>query len=89
MTDPESFAIAIDPITPTTLYAGTGAGVFKSTNGGETWSLTDAGPPNVLALAIDPITPSTLYAGTSRAGVFKSTDAGATWAVVRQGRHNQ
>ncbi|WP_347244981.1 hypothetical protein, partial [Thermogutta sp.] len=33
------YALAIDPATPGTLYAGTyGGGVFKSTNGGASWS---------------------------------------------------
>ncbi|MGQ9568633.1 MAG: hypothetical protein ACUVWW_11370, partial [Anaerolineae bacterium] len=32
------YALAIDPATPTTLYAGTWGGVFKSTNGGGNWS---------------------------------------------------
>src|SRR5439155_904852 len=36
-------AIAIDPTTPTTLYAGTDSGVFKSVDGGATWSAM--GPP--------------------------------------------
>jgi hypothetical protein len=35
-------ALAVDPMTPTTLYAGTGGfddeAVFKSTNGGISWS---------------------------------------------------
>src|SRR5437016_2862110 len=72
-------ALAINPATPTTLYAGTfsGAGVFKSTNGGASWTAINSGLPgpqvaaHVLALAIDPATPTTLYAGTNN-GVFKS-----------------
>src|ERR1019366_4735212 len=68
-------ALAIDPTTPSTLYAGTGyqagtggGGVYKSTDGGGTWSAVN-GPTGlsgfvVDALAIDPSTPSTLYAGT-------------------------
>ena len=28
------FVLVVDPTTPTTLYAGTSGGVFKSTNGG-------------------------------------------------------
>ena len=37
-------ALAIDPATPTTLYAGTyGGGVFKSTNGGGSWSAFNTG----------------------------------------------
>ena len=31
-------ALAIDPSTPTTLYAGTERGVYKSTDGGDTWA---------------------------------------------------
>ena len=35
LTDTDVRALAIDPATPATLYAGTdGGGVFKSTNGG-------------------------------------------------------
>src|SRR5262249_519160 len=40
-------ALAIDPIPPTTLYAGTGGnGVFKSTNGGSSWSAVNTGLPD-------------------------------------------
>jgi hypothetical protein len=65
-------ALAIDPATPTTLYAGTSRGVFKSTNGGGNWSEANSGLTNtgVRALAIDPATPTTLYAGTWGGGVF-------------------
>ncbi len=73
-------ALAIDPATPTTLYAGAdGFGAFKSTDAGSTWSNLLDGSVN--ALAIDPTTPSTLYAGTD-AGLFKSTDAGGTWSAA-------
>ena len=53
-------------MTPTTLYAGTWGGVFKSTNGGGNWSAVNTGLTDtyVNALAIDPATPATLYAGT-------------------------
>ncbi len=38
------YALAIDPATPSTLYAGTiGGGVFKSTNGGGAWSAVNTG----------------------------------------------
>jgi photosystem II stability/assembly factor-like uncharacterized protein len=66
-------ALAIDPATLSTLYAGTfGGGVFKSTDGGGAWSAANTGLTvnNVLALAIDPATPTTLYAGTRDGGVF-------------------
>ncbi len=62
--------LAIDPLKPTTLYAG-GDGVFKSTDAGENWTAMNNGLDNlaVNSLVIDPVTPSTLYAGTSN-GVY-------------------
>jgi len=64
-------ALAIDPQTPTTLYAGTYGGVFKSTDGGARWQATGLTDHLVPALAIDPQTPTTLYAGTYGGGVFR------------------
>ena len=80
-------AVAIDPATPTTLYAGTyGSGVFKSTNGGESGSPVNTGlsNTNVRSLVIDPLTPTTLYAGTG-GGVFKSTNSGESWSAFNPG----
>lgn len=60
-------ALAIDPATPSTLYAGTvGGGVFKSADGGATWRPRNTGLTNLSigALAIDPAIPSTLHAAT-------------------------
>src|SRR5207253_9749917 len=56
-------AMAINPQTPTTLYAGTTQGVFKSTDGGRSWSATRPGPGDTRALAIDADPPTTRYAG--------------------------
>jgi len=36
-------ALAIDPHTPTTLYAGTDLGLFKSTDAASTWSILNTG----------------------------------------------
>ena len=81
-------ALAIDPVTPATLYAGTYlGGVFKSTDGGGSWSAVNIGLPNdsyLSALAVDPQTPTTLYAGTAH-GVFKSTNGGGSWSAVNTG----
>jgi uncharacterized protein (TIGR03437 family) len=84
-------ALAIDPSSPATLYAGTasGGGVFKSTNGGTTWQPTGASPfltvGGGLALAIDRTTPATIYAGTFAFGVFKSTNGGTSWTDINSG----
>ena len=70
-------SLAIDPQTPATVYAGAGAGVFKSTDGGGIWAPINSGRTGALvnALAIDPQTPATVYAGTYD-GLYKSTDGG-------------
>jgi hypothetical protein len=70
--------MAIDPTTPTTIYAGLvedsghpNWGVIKSVDGGNNWTPLNAGPladSGVFALVIDPTTPSTLYAGLSGTG---------------------
>jgi hypothetical protein len=91
-------ALAIDPSNPGTLYAGGGGGlvfregVFKTTNGGESWTSPSAQLFNtdILAMAIDPSTPSTLYAGTVSLSdfpdsLFKSTDGGANWTESLHG----
>src|SRR5258708_8026063 len=80
-------ALAIDPLTPTTLYAGTyGHDVFTSTDGGGSWSASATGlPDQVTALAIDPLTPSTLYAGTEESGGFRSADWACTWDALNSG----
>lgn len=76
-------ALAIDPQTPTTLYAGTGGGVYKSTDSGKQWTAINTGlsDRNVEVVAIDPHTPTILYAGTY-GGVFKSIDGGGSWTPI-------
>ena len=73
--------LAIDPVTPATLYAGTEGGVFKSTNGGANWSASQYRPDLnqcFVPWRLIRLTPATLYAGTW-GGVFKSTNGGAGW----------
>ena len=73
-------ALAIDPQDPAIVYAAvvpgdSGSvytGVFKSTNGGTTWSAANAGLPSpalIDQLAIDPLTPTTLYARSVAGGI--------------------
>jgi len=74
----EGRALAVDPTTPGTVYAGTsGAGIFKSIDGGSTWNLTTTGEQleYVVTLATDPT--GTVYAAAGR--VFKSSDGGSNW----------
>jgi photosystem II stability/assembly factor-like uncharacterized protein len=100
-TDDTVLSLALDPIDPSTLYAGTtnsvsavgtagffpGHGVFKTVNRGSAWLAPGGGLPSVVvtAVAIAPSNPSAIYAGTSVAGVFKSTDRGQTWTAANPG----
>jgi hypothetical protein len=88
-------ALAIDPTTPQTLYAGAPNGVFKSTHGGVSWTGSNTGIANpafpwvdITTLAIDPTNPQILYAGTDISGVYKSTDGGPYWIPANRGLAN-
>src|SRR4029453_18105340 len=78
--------IAIDPSSPATVYAATESGVFKSIDGGSSWTAVNTGLTNlsVRRVAIDPQTPSTLYAGADT-NVFKSVNGGASWSAAGTG----
>src|SRR2546430_3069366 len=70
-------------------YFGTpGGGVWKTINGGRTWTPIFDEPrvPSIGALALAPSNPDIIYVGTGEEtvgnGVYKSTDAGKTWSHV-------
>ena len=84
--------LGVHPSIPSTVYAGTGVGLFRSTNGGGAWTpvyVTPVGTsqPAITAIAIDPARPTTLYIGTrfDSGSVWKSTDGGATWQRASSG----
>src|SRR5271167_4156109 len=85
-------AVAGVPGDPNTYYFGAVAGgIFKSTNGGMTWTpmFDHQSISSIGALAVADSDPNVLYAGSGEAclrgnisygdGVYKSTDAGRTW----------
>src|SRR5439155_3684570 len=62
-----------------------GAGVFKSADGGATWTDASVGlSRSVLSLTVAPHT-GVLWAGTDRAGAFRSEDGGRTWLTANDG----
>jgi photosystem II stability/assembly factor-like uncharacterized protein len=78
--------LAVDPVTPAKLYAGTTSGILQSTDAGATWQQTiDGLVPQINAVIVNPQTPATMYTGGTVSGVFRSTDAGATWQPVTTG----
>src|SRR6266487_2987949 len=81
---PGSFnAIAADPTHA--LYAG-GNGIFKSVDGGLTWSAVNRGLPSpidVSSILVD--NHSNIYLGSRDNGIFKSTDGGMSWRAKPTG----
>jgi photosystem II stability/assembly factor-like uncharacterized protein len=85
--------IAIDRNNPSTLYAAISVifldakgGVYKSTNGGATWTAMNNGilAARIDSVAIDPSNSSIIWAGCnyrceSDIRLYKSTNAGASW----------
>jgi photosystem II stability/assembly factor-like uncharacterized protein len=94
--------LEMDPTNPKILYTtfwdfqrtpwairsgGPGSGVWKSTDGGDTWAQLKTGLPPVMGrigFAIAPSTPSRLYAlvEADSGGLYRSDDAGATWRMT-------
>ena len=80
------WSLAIDPHSPTILYAGTwGEGVFRTTNSGISWSEINTGFGLInmafYALTIDPRTPNTIYASTAD-GIYKTVNRGDSWSKI-------
>lgn len=83
--------LAIPRERPSTVYAAIGFGqLFKTENGGDTWTELDVGltgTEDLFSLDLDPHDPLTLLAGTEN-GLRKSTDGGETWSTVGGGLGN-
>ncbi|HYL72916.1 MAG TPA: SBBP repeat-containing protein [Bryobacteraceae bacterium] len=77
--------LAIDPRNPKVIYSARPQnGVTKSTDGGLTWTLANAGlNPNLLtyAIRVDPFHPGTLIVWES-GQPYRSTDGAQTWAQI-------
>src|SRR5438067_2378151 len=86
-------AVAGDPARPLVFYFGAvDGGVWKTTNGGETWSNVTDGRSDIAsvgAIAVAPSDPNVIYVGAAEAdwredltygeGMWRSTDGGETW----------
>ncbi|MCS6928499.1 MAG: hypothetical protein NZM43_03285 [Saprospiraceae bacterium] len=94
--------IVYHPHNPNIVYAGTGDpnipayvfnghGIYRSTDGGESWHYLGLGEEGIISkIQIDPTNPDVMYAAvmgnpyvrTNKRGVYKSTDGGKTWTQV-------
>jgi photosystem II stability/assembly factor-like uncharacterized protein len=95
-------ALAVAPSNSSVIYAGTGeadirgdfdtgAGIYKTTDAGKTWSYAGLRDTHMIAkLDIDPHDPNVVYAASMghvfkpnpERGIFKTTDGGAHWRKV-------
>ena len=73
---------------PETLIAGTMTGVYRSQNGGTSWSRISPSEIHDLheveSIAIDPADPKIIYAGTWHLP-WKTTDGGVSWHNIKNG----
>lgn len=80
--DTAVIALAVHPTDANVVYASLPtAGVLLTTDGGQTWTPSDAGLPSipVISLAINPSSPKVVFAGVAGGSVYKSTDGGLSW----------
>ena len=75
-------SLAVDPVTPATLYAGHQFGMFKTTTGGTSWSPINTGLPGggqwLDRHGRPPPRAGDSVPGLDR-GMFKTIDGGASW----------
>ncbi|NOZ48704.1 MAG: hypothetical protein GXP37_01495 [Chloroflexi bacterium] len=92
--------IVINPNNPQVLYAATARtavmgpqvparGIFKSTDGGQSWTglmgCTDMKCWGASDIVMNPKNPAVLYAAFWSYGIYKSTDRGANWTKLTNG----
>lgn len=95
-------AIALDPQNPDVIWAGTGegnprnsntggAGLYKSINGGKTWTLVGLEKTrHIHRVIVHPYDPNTVFvaaignpwADSQHRGVYKTTDGGKNWERI-------
>lgn len=80
-------ALAADPANANLVYAATTSSVFRSNDGGDSWTFAGSGlgstsAPGIRALALSG---TAVIVGTSWEGVWRSLDEGRTWRATTAG----
>ena len=99
-------SLSMDPTNPRILYAsfwdhqrlpwtvrsgGAGSGIWKSTDGGDTWTRFGEGLPKLMGkigVDVSPANPERVYAivEAEKGGLYRSDDAGKTWRLLSEDR---
>ena len=79
--------IQLHPKNPDILYVATNDYIYKTRDGGLTWTNLSQGMSHsrVISMTLDPVYPATVYAGTKGDAVYKSYDGGQRWVSQRAG----
>lgn len=94
--------IAVHPTNPNIVWCGvfnglatSTVGLWKSTDGGTTWVVSNSGMTNfnILSLAVNPLNPNVVYAGSSLilpastgpVSAYRSNNGGSTWITIVNG----
>ena len=72
-------AIGVDELTLGTLYIDTTSGVYKTTDGGNTWTFMFADTGTIASIIVDPTNSLKVYASAGLGASMRSTDGGKTW----------
>jgi photosystem II stability/assembly factor-like uncharacterized protein len=72
-------AVVVAPSDPSVVWAANTAGVFRSTDGGATWSNVSGPVADVAGLVVHPDKPDTAWALSTMTGLYRTVDGGATW----------
>jgi photosystem II stability/assembly factor-like uncharacterized protein len=96
------WSMAIDPVDPNVMFAGTGTpskpGIYRTTDAGKTWErlavdiaadCPNVGIPRPTGIAIDPTDHRHVWVGLEVDGVRHSADGGETWTKVNGQIPNQ
>ncbi|MBI1747994.1 MAG: hypothetical protein HYR55_15610 [Acidobacteria bacterium] len=78
-------ALALDPIDPNTIYAGTPHLPWKTTNGGLSWHSIHQGmidDSDVFSIRVDTTEPARVFASAC-SGIYRSTNGGASWTKMQ------
>ncbi|MBP7866598.1 MAG: hypothetical protein KA419_11670 [Acidobacteria bacterium] len=79
-------AVAVKPGGGQVVYAGTdGHGLFRTTDGGASWSSWGFNGKTVAGIAVHPFWTNQMLAGVPGEGVYRSTDGGGTWFLSSTG----